>query len=248
MTVEAPTQEMAVWSTYAWRRRTLDQVLSSLIPPPSVSLDASPNELADPVSPERGLKAQNRRPTVLEEARDARLMFLSRFDSASVAHLQLNFEQTQFVDPLYSVFRELQITSLYENEHPCSVAVGDTIVGFFVLREKEALPEWAPLDAITVHSFRIGQSYQGNGYGKATSGLIANWVLSNRQDVNRLMLAVNRRNALARRTYLNSGFQETGVNYCGPTGRQDIFEYRLKAALNEAPKKRRLSDLNVSKS
>ncbi|TFE36569.1 pyridoxal-phosphate dependent enzyme [Paraburkholderia dipogonis] len=226
--VEAPTQEMTVWSTYAWRRRTLDQVLSSLIEQPPMILHASPQQLADPGSPERNLNAQNKSTTVIDETRPTRLIFLTRFDSGSVAHLRLKPEQTQFVDPLYAVFRDLQDSSLHEDEHPCSLAVGDKIVGFFVLRERAALPEWALLDAITVHSFRIGQPYQGNGYGKAASGLMANWVLSNRQYANRLMLAVNRRNALARRTYLNSGFRETGVNYCGPTGHQDIFEYKLR--------------------
>ncbi|MFP4896987.1 pyridoxal-phosphate dependent enzyme [Paraburkholderia sp. EG304] len=228
MVVETPTQEMTVWSTYAWRRRTLDQVLSSLIHEPPMILHASPQQVSDPASTGRNLNAQNKSLTPIGETRDARLIFLSRFDRASVSHLQLKPEQTQFVDPLYTVFLELQTSSLDEDEYPCSVAVGDKIVGFFVLREKAALPDWAPSDAITVHSFRIGESYQGNGYGKAASRLMADWVLSNRRHANRLMLAVNRRNVIAKRTYLSSGFHETGINYCGPTGRQEILEYKLR--------------------
>ncbi|MDK2661986.1 pyridoxal-phosphate dependent enzyme [Cupriavidus consociatus] len=223
--VEAPTQEMSVWATYAWRRRTLDQVLS--IQAPTIS-HPSPRKVADSASLERELNRQYKTSTLIEKTRDARLRFLSCFDCASVSHLELKPEQTQFVDPLYTVFLELQRSSHHENEHPCSVVVGDKIVGFFVLREKAALPEWAPSDAITVHSFRIGQQYQGNGYGKAASGLMVDWILSTRRYANRLMLAVNQRNSIARRIYLNSGFHETCTNYCGPSGRQDIFEYILR--------------------
>ncbi len=182
---------------------------------------------ADSASLERDSNEQYKTATLIE-TRGARLISLSCFDCASVSHLEVKPEQTQFVDPLYTVFLELQRSSHHENEHPCSVVVGDEIVGFFVLREKAALPEWAPSDAITMHSFRIGQLYQGNGYGKAASGLMADWILSNRRNANRLMLAVNRRNSIARRTYLNSGFHETGINYCGPAGLQDILEYKLR--------------------
>ncbi|CAD6563298.1 pyridoxal-phosphate dependent enzyme [Paraburkholderia sabiae] len=225
--VDAPDQEMTAWSTYAWRRRTLDQVLSSLIHKPPIILHTSQQQMSDPASPERNLNAPRKSHPLIAERQDAKLIFLTRFDSASVAHLQLKAEQTHFVDSLYTVFRELQTSSLDENEHPCSVAVGDKIVGFFVLREKAALPDWAPSDSVTVHSFRIDQLYQGNGYGKAAAGLIADWVLSNRRHVNRLMLAVNRSNVIAKQTYLSSGFYETGINYCGATGYQDILEYKL---------------------
>ncbi|MEM5433415.1 MULTISPECIES: pyridoxal-phosphate dependent enzyme [Cupriavidus] len=223
--VNAPTQEINVWSAYAWRGRTLDQVLTSQV---STNSHTPPRRVSDSTSLERDLHRQYRATTSTEKARDARLVFLSRDDCASVSHLDVKPEQRQFVDPLYTVFLELQRSSHHENEHPCAVVVCDEIVGFFVLRERDALPEWASSDAITMHSFRIGQPYQGNGYGKATSGLAVDWILSNRQYVNRLMLAVNKRNSIAMRTYLNSGFQETGINYCGPAGLQNIIEFKLR--------------------
>ncbi|ESX00601.1 cystathionine beta-synthase [Mesorhizobium sp. LSJC268A00] len=196
--VTAPTEELSGWSSYAWSRRTLDDVLSSLI-------DRTPSSSAS--SPQ--------------------LKSLSRFDCAAVSHLQLDPEQEQFVDPFHVTFSELRGGPNPELEHPFAIAVRNQIVGFFVLREEAALPEWAPPDAITLHSLRVGQLYQGNGYGTFASKLTGEWILTNRPRINRLMLAVNGRNIKARDVYLRSGFRDTGATYCGPIGTQTIFEYRI---------------------
>ncbi|RUW47949.1 GNAT family N-acetyltransferase [Mesorhizobium sp. M1A.F.Ca.ET.072.01.1.1] len=163
----------------------------------------------------------------IEQGCGAMLKALSRFDHAIVAHLKLESEQEQFVDPLDMVFSELQNSSRRELEHPFSIVVRDHVVGFFVLREQSAVPEWSPPDAITLHSFRIGQSYQGNGYGKAAIRLAVGWILTNRPYATRLMLGVNVRNVTARETYLKSGFWDTGVTFCGPIGPQNILEMKV---------------------
>ncbi|MER9921289.1 MULTISPECIES: GNAT family N-acetyltransferase [unclassified Mesorhizobium] len=157
----------------------------------------------------------------------AMLEALSHVDHAKVAHLNLEPEQEQFVDPLGLVFSELQNSSRRELEHPFSIIVRHHVVGFFVLREKAAVPEWSPPDAITLHSFRVGQAYQGNGYGKTAIRRAAGWILTNRPYVTRLMLGVNVRNVTARETYLKSGFWDTGVTFCGPIGPQNILEYKV---------------------
>ncbi|TIM79694.1 MAG: pyridoxal-5'-phosphate-dependent protein beta subunit, partial [Mesorhizobium sp.] len=95
----------------------------------------------------------------------ATLKSLSHFDHGTVTHLKLEPEQEEFVGPLDLSFSELQNSSHPELEHPFSIVVGVETVGFFILREKAALPEWAPPDVITLHSLRVGQAYQGNGYG-----------------------------------------------------------------------------------
>ncbi|SEK13483.1 pyridoxal-phosphate dependent enzyme [Paraburkholderia diazotrophica] len=227
--IEAPTQELTVWSTYAWNRRTLDEVLSEHVEGRGTKSLAFPREMAAALSSsELESDGQRKASNVFQVTQGATLMALSRFDGASVAHLELKPEQRQFVEPLYAVFQELQCGAHPENEHPFSVTVGEEVVGFFVLRENAALPEWAPSDAITLHSFRIDRAYQGNGYGKAAVGLMVHWIRLNKPYAPRLMLAVNERNAIGRQVYINSGFHDTGINYCGPTGLQDVFEYILK--------------------
>jgi len=157
----------------------------------------------------------------------ATLKTLSNSDHATVGHLILDPEQEQFVDPLDLTLSELRNSSRPELEHPFAITAHDEVVGFFILREKAALPEWARPDAITLHSLRVGEGYQGKGYGKAANALAAEWILANRPCVSRLMLLVNARNLTARHVYLKSGYRDTGATYYGPIGIQNILEYRI---------------------
>lgn len=157
----------------------------------------------------------------------AALKTLSHFDRARVAHLELEPEQEQFVDPLDFVFSELQGNARPDLEHPFSVVVRHQIVGFFVLREKAALPEWAPPGVITLHSFRVGRGYQGHGYGKATIGLVSRWISTNRPSVRRLMLTVEENNLRARHFYMTSRFSGTGATYCDKFGLQNVLEREI---------------------
>ncbi|MEM5461838.1 pyridoxal-phosphate dependent enzyme [Paraburkholderia phytofirmans] len=225
--VDAPTESLKGWSCYAWGRRTLEEVLSSLVDPISISLIETPlrSFTPHPVAPrpeERTEPGESSKGDV-----NPTLIALSHFDCAHVTHLELDPEQAQFVDPLYVVFSELRNSSNPDEEHPFSVVSRDEIVGFFVLREKAALPEWAPPDAVTLHSLRIGRSHQGIGYGKAALLLAKQWVKSNRLCVKRLMLAVNTRNLKAKELYRKSNFLGTGGSYCGPHGMQDILEFEI---------------------
>ncbi|BCG83324.1 GNAT family N-acetyltransferase [Mesorhizobium sp. 113-3-3] len=161
----------------------------------------------------------------------ATLKTLSHFDRVRVAHLKLEPEQEQFVDPLDLVFSELQGNGRPDLEHPFSIVVRHQIVGFFVLREKAALPEWAPPGVITLHSFRVGRGYQGNGYGRAATGLVSQWISTNRPFVRRLMLAVEEDNVTARHFYLASGFFDTGATYYDKNfGLQNVLEREINVA------------------
>ncbi|RUW21604.1 pyridoxal-phosphate dependent enzyme [Mesorhizobium sp. M4B.F.Ca.ET.143.01.1.1] len=228
--VAAPTEELTSWSYFAWGRRTLDEVLSSPMdhaPGRSFLRSSSGTRLPpqsikqNPLEPTGGVHCRANTPT--SEACGATLRALSRFDDAAVVHLKLNPEQEQFVDSLDVVFSELRNSSCPELEHPFSIVVRDKAVGFFVLREKAAVPEWAPPDVITLHSLRVGSAYQCSGYGRAAMRLAAQWILTNRPGVDCLMLAVNVRNMTARKVYLRSGFWDTGGTYCGPVGTQNIL-------------------------
>ncbi|WP_342709928.1 GNAT family N-acetyltransferase [Bradyrhizobium sp. B124] len=158
----------------------------------------------------------------------AALKALSHFDEATVTHLTLCPEQEQFVDPIELVFSELRSNSCPELKHPFSIVAGNKVVGFFVLRERTAVPEWAPPDVITLHGLRVGPAYQSNGYGMAAMRLAVQWILTNRPCVDHLMLAVNARNGTARNLYLKSGFRDTGATYLGPVGIQNILEYEMR--------------------
>ncbi|SFN92634.1 cysteine synthase A [Bradyrhizobium sp. Rc3b] len=157
----------------------------------------------------------------------AALKSLSHFDYAVVAHLKVEPEQQDFVDSLDLVFSELQNSPRPDLEHAFSIVASNEIVGFFVLREGTALPEWAPPKVMTLHSLCVDRAYQGNGYGGAAIELAARWVSTNRPWINSLMLGVNVRNVTARAVYLKSGLRDTGATHYGPSGTQNILEYKI---------------------
>jgi cysteine synthase A len=144
-----------------------------------------------------------------------------------IRQLTLDSEQEQFAGSVDAVFDALQASPYPRMEHPFAIVAGTRTVGFLVLREKLALPDWAPHGAVTLHSFRIRQAFQGMGYGSAAVALAISWVRARRRAASQVMLAVNARNAPARALYLKSGFVDTGRIVHGPVGDQHILAFRL---------------------
>ncbi|TIM99883.1 MAG: GNAT family N-acetyltransferase [Mesorhizobium sp.] len=158
-------------------------------------------------------------------AKDIWLCAVTASDRAAIAELVLDPEQEQFADPVDAVFNELQNSHHPQLEHPFAVVARGSAVGFFILREKQAVPAWAHDDVITLHSFRVCRNHQNKGYGRAGIELAIGWVRQNRPDVTGLMLAVNTRNLLAKTIYLKCGFVDTGTTHSGPIGDQHILAY-----------------------
>ncbi|WP_217579078.1 hypothetical protein, partial [Mesorhizobium sp. GbtcB19] len=79
-------------------------------------------------------------------------------------------------------FDDLQNSRFPDMEHPFAIVASGRRVGFFILREKQAVPDWAPGGVVTPHSFRISRVWQGKGYGRAGVDLAVSWVRWNRPD------------------------------------------------------------------
>ncbi|WP_292443321.1 GNAT family N-acetyltransferase [Mesorhizobium sp.] len=152
-------------------------------------------------------------------------------DRAAIKKLALDPEQEQFAGSVDVIFDQLQNSRRPEFEHPFAIVALKKKVGFFILREKKALPEWAPGDVVTLHSFRICRACQGKGYGRAGADLAISWVRRERPDVRQLMLAVNTRNAPAKLAYLKAGFIDTGEIFHGPIGDQNILAAKIQRDL-----------------
>jgi RimJ/RimL family protein N-acetyltransferase len=153
-------------------------------------------------------------------------------DQGLIEAVALDPQQEKFAGSVSTVFDELRQSRHPQFQHPFVLCANGEPVGFFVLREKQAVPAWATPDLVTLHSFRISRSYQGLGFGRAGIELTVAWLRRNRPGVSRLMLAVNVRNVLARALYLRCGFTSTGATHRGPIGEQDILAFDL-ARLSE---------------
>lgn len=148
-------------------------------------------------------------------------------DRLAIKQLTLDPEQEQFAGSVDTIFDTLQSSRYPQLEHPFAIVVREKTVGFFILREKQALPEWAPCDVVTLHSFRICRACQGKGYGRAGADLAISWVKRERAGVRLLMLAVNVRNVVAKSLYLKAGFLDTGEIFRGPIGDQNILAVEI---------------------
>ncbi|WP_292419014.1 GNAT family N-acetyltransferase [Mesorhizobium sp.] len=144
-------------------------------------------------------------------------------DREVIRGIRLPEDQEQFAGSVDAVFDELARSARPENQHPFAIVSGGVKVGFFVLREAENMPDWAPADVITLHSFRISLACQGKGLGRAAVVRALCWIAQNRPLVRRMMLAVNARNLQATKAYLRYGFVDTGMRVGGPVGDQHVF-------------------------
>jgi GNAT superfamily N-acetyltransferase len=172
-------------------------------------------------------KQASQLPASRARAEDIGLCAVTAADRAAIARVLLDPEQEQFAGSVDTIFDELQGSRHPDLEHPFAIIVRGETVGFFILREKQAVPAWAPQDVVTLHSFRICRGCQGRGYGRAGTALAVAWVRQNRPDVKQLKLAVNMRNGVAKTVYLNCGFIDTGARYRGPIGEQHILSYDI---------------------
>ncbi|WP_411961454.1 GNAT family N-acetyltransferase [Mesorhizobium sp. CO1-1-3] len=148
-------------------------------------------------------------------------------ERAAIKKLVLDPGQEQFAGSVDAVFDGLEASQYPDQEHAFTIVVAKKTVGFFILREKQAPPGWAPRGAVTLHSFRISSPCQGKGYGRVGVGLAISWLRRNRPEVKELMLAVNARNVPAKSLYLKAGFVDTGSIFRGSIGDQHILTFHL---------------------
>ena len=179
-------------------------------------------------SKSRGLAHRTPRTLLIKSGLDeVSLHPVALSDRLAIKQLTLDPEQEQFVGSVETIFDTLHSSCYPDLEHPFAIVVREKTVGFFILRERQALPEWAPCDVVTLHRFRICRACQGKGYGRAGADLAILWVQLERAGVRHLMLAVNARNVLAKSLYLKAGFLDTGQIFRGPIGDQNILAVEI---------------------
>ncbi|PSJ56241.1 GNAT family N-acetyltransferase [Pseudaminobacter soli (ex Li et al. 2025)] len=124
---------------------------------------------------------------------------------------------------LLAIFNRLRSRPDLEAHHPFVVMDERQAVGFFMLREGTALPQWAHPRAISLHNFRINKQSRGRGYGVAGLVLASQWIAVHRFEIVKLMLSINVENASAYRLYLRCGFKEVGLSFEGRLGIETVL-------------------------
>ncbi|MEO3389040.1 GNAT family N-acetyltransferase [Mesorhizobium sp. CAU 1741] len=149
------------------------------------------------------------------------------------------------VDPLSEAYAGGSIGDVFDRlraspplQTPFALYDEDKVVGFIVLREADALPDWAVQGCITLSNLRIDKQCQGRGYGKLAIRLAARWIMANRPQVTTIMSSVNMANDAALALNAACGFTATGRIVQGLIGRQTILSSPVERLRHEqsAPK------------
>lgn len=115
-----------------------------------------------------------------------------------VLQIELADEQKRSVGDIHGVLHALTARPSSDIQG-FALLVDDVPRGFFLLKRRSLLPQWARGRTATLHGLMIDRRYQGLGLGAACMGELPALALCLWPDVERLMLAVapDNRRALA---------------------------------------------------
>ena len=99
-----------------------------------------------------------------------------------------------------------------------ALRVDGAIVGFVVVKRRDAAPDWASRETAVLSGLRIDAEHQGRGIGSAALPAIADWVREHWTSSTALALTVDEENVAAIRAYAKAGWSEVGERFEGRIG------------------------------
>lgn len=108
------------------------------------------------------------------------------------------------------------------------ILINDVPVGFFALESGEKVLKYTKnLNARLLTAFSINNDFQGKGFAKQGLLLLPCFVYNNCQNVNEVVLGVNKRNTAAINLYKKTGFVDHNEIFLGPSGEQHIMHLNI---------------------
>ncbi len=138
---------------------------------------------------------------------------------------------SEYIDPLADIINKVSEKSSEPLSLPYGVFLNEEMVSFFTLDFSNPPVEFLAGDkgSCWLDSFFIAKEFQGKGLSKIILFQIICSLSKWQPAINRLNLTVNFKNHIAKTTYLNCGFADTGEIYSGgPAGPQHIYTITLK--------------------
>ncbi len=133
---------------------------------------------------------------------------------AAVLGLRVDPGQRAFVGEIADMLADAEISA---NSEPMAILRGDTVVGYYrIERRASAVTGRADVvPSLGLRSFMVDAAHQGDGIGTAAIAALCADLGRRHPDRRRLVLTVNQANAVARRVYLRTGFEDSGELYHG---------------------------------
>lgn len=153
----------------------------------------------------------------------ARVIRIVRWDELSpaqkidVENLKISDQQIEFAGPIHRAV-EACTSDLTGDIRGAAIFNGDTIVGFLVLKRRNAAPSWVSTGAAVISALRIDLRFQGLGIGTAALRRLPEWLLAQWADTKSIMLSVDEANEAGRRSYAKAGWVDLGTRDKGRIG------------------------------
>jgi RimJ/RimL family protein N-acetyltransferase len=141
----------------------------------------------------------------------------ARRDRDCVAGIDVDPDQEDFSGgSIDAIFARMRASP--PRQHPFALVDGDAVVGFIVLREDAALPDWAAAGCITLHNLRLDRRVQGRALGRSALRLVGQWISDQRPAIAQVMVSINIGNIASLRLALGCGLVPTGAVVGGRLG------------------------------
>ncbi len=99
-----------------------------------------------------------------------------------------------------------------------ALRVDGAIVGFVVVKRRDAAPDWAGPGTAVISALRVDVAHQGRGIGSASLAAIAGWVRQHWTSATSIALTVDEENVAAIRAYAKAGWSAVGERFEGRIG------------------------------
>ena len=155
---------------------------------------------------------------------------LSASQQSSVRRLRISEAQVEFSGPIENAIAACEAD---QAGHILGLAVvyDEQIIGFMLVKQSGAAPDWTPPGAAIISALRIDGTYQGRGFGTAVLQALPDWMARYWRHITALVLSVDEENAAGIRAYQKAGFRDLGQRVPGRIG---YVRYMFRAMNPEA--------------
>lgn len=154
------------------------------------------------------------------------LMFYKDNAQSLIEKYTITEEQLRYTK---SPQENIELARQDNSRHAILAMVGDKLVTFFVLHEKEGVKPYTSNDqALLIRSFSTDFHEQGKGYAKKALQLLPDFVRQHFPHINELVLGVNVPNIVAQALYVKCGFVDEGRQVMGYQDEIKVMSYSMK--------------------
>lgn len=160
----------------------------------------------------------------MREAKISLVEYTQTFET-QIKNYYLSESQLEFTG---KPINKIENRDLFPDPIHTLILCNEKVVGYFALEGGEKLSRYSNNQAAKLlTSFSISHDEQGKGYAKKALSLLKVHIQQSYQEIDEIVLGVNKRNTPAYSLYIKSGFDDRNEVYYGKKGPQHILHLSL---------------------